>query len=75
MISVFPNPVTDQVIIRSPEEITRVKVCNIAGAEVYSAAFNNRNIEIPTGKLAPGVYVIDVVTKAGSCTRKMVVRE
>jgi hypothetical protein len=75
VISVFPNPATDQVIIRSSEEITRVKVCNIAGAEVYSADFNDRNIEIPTGMLDPGVYVIDVVTKSGSCKRKMVVRQ
>jgi hypothetical protein len=74
-VSIFPNPASDQIIIKSSEEITRVKVCNIAGTEVYSGNFKERNIEIPIGNLAPGVYVIDVTTKAGNYSRKMVVRK
>ena len=71
-ISIFPNPATEQIFVKSSSEITRVKVCNLAGTEVYSGDFKERNIEIPTGNLAPGVYVIEVTTKAGSYSRKMV---
>jgi hypothetical protein len=72
-ISVFPNPATDQIIIKSSKEITRVKVCNITGTEVYSGNFNETPVEIPTSGLAPGVYLVEVVTKSGRYTRKVVV--
>jgi hypothetical protein len=71
-ISIFPNPAIGQIFIKSAEEITRVKVCNIAGGEVYSGDFTEGNIEIPVGNLAPGVYVIDITTKEGNYSRKMV---
>lgn len=73
-VSIFPNPAKDQVIIKSNKEITRVKVSNIAGTEVYSGDFKERIIELPIGNLAPGVYVIDIITKSDNYSKKFIVR-
>jgi hypothetical protein len=73
-ISIFPNPASDQVIIESESEILRVKVCNLAGIEVYSGDYRDKTVSIPTNNLAPGMYVIDVVTVEGRSSRKMVIR-
>ena len=72
-ISIFPNPATDQVDIKSSEEITHVEVCNIAGTKVFSCDYNERKIEIPTGHLAPGVYLINIKTKSGDYSKKVIV--
>jgi hypothetical protein len=46
----------------------------MTGTEVFSGEYKERNVEIQTGDLAPGVYVIDVVTKVGNYSWKMVVK-
>jgi hypothetical protein len=73
-ISIFPNPATEQIFIKSTSEITRVKVCNMAGDEVYSKDFNDRNVKLSTSGLKPGVYVVDVMTGNGNRAGKIVVR-
>ena len=74
-ISIFPNPATEQIFIKSSSEITRVKVCNMAGDEVFAGDFSGKDIDIPTGNLAPGVYVIEVDTKQDIYYRKILVRK
>jgi WD40 repeat protein len=71
-ISIFPNPSSEKIIIKSASEIRRVKVCNMEGKVVFSGDFDGRTIEISTGNLTPGIYVIDVTTKEGNYSRKMV---
>jgi hypothetical protein len=71
-ISVFPNPSTEKIIINSASEIRRVKVCNMEGKVVFSGDFDGHTIEFPTNYLAPGVYLIDITTKEGNYSRKMV---
>ena len=73
-ISIFPNPATEQIFIKSASEITRVKVCNIAGTEVFSKDFNDRNVKLSTSGFKPGVYVVEVMTGNGKRVGKMVIR-
>jgi hypothetical protein len=71
-ISIFPNPASDKIFIKSSEEITRVKICNVAGKEVFSGDFNDRNVGIRTANLAPGIYLIELETNKDSYSKKMI---
>jgi hypothetical protein len=73
-VTVFPNPATDKIVITSPEKITGIKICSMTGTEVFSGNFNEQNIELPAGRLAPGIYLVEITTRSGKFLKKVVVR-
>ena len=77
-ILIYPNPVQDELRIRSDENISKVEVINMAGQVV--AVKNNysilgEDIVIPLAKKDDGVYVVNVTTKLGDVVVKKVVKK
>jgi hypothetical protein len=73
-ISVFPNPVTAQLQIKSAETIGAVKMYNVNGAEVFSSSNETKTLEIDCRNFVPGVY--SICTKIGEAwLRKKIVVE
>lgn len=59
-LSVYPNPVTDILIIKSPETITKTSIFNILGKEVLHKKHNSDQIQIRISNLNNGLYFIKV---------------
>ena len=72
-VAVFPNPAADKILITSPETILKVRISALSGSMVYSGVFSNNKVEIAAGQFSPGVYLVNITTRSGIYTRKMVV--
>lgn len=71
-LSVYPNPATEMVCIRSTDaRILQVSICNAQGTEVYqSGSMDSNEFRCNVSKLAPGAYFARVETAMGCSTLK-----
>jgi hypothetical protein len=76
-MNTWPNPATDIVNIQLKnvvDESVLVKLLDRQGAEISSKWFSpNEIIRFEVAGIAPGVYLIDVITQKGKRTEKVVV--
>ena len=63
-MSVYPNPVTDKLIIQSEEhKINTVNVYDAAGKKIMENRFNNESwVTIQTSSLHNGLYLVEIIT-------------
>jgi len=61
--SLWPNPATDLLQVRSPDPIESVWVFDALGREVYRESVFGERVSVPVGDLAAGLYF--VVVRAG----------
>jgi hypothetical protein len=47
----------------------------MAGSEIYSGYFKERNIVIPIDDMSPGVYLVRITTESGNYPRKIVIKQ
>ena len=76
LVDIYPNPVVDKLYIRTgKQEEIDVKIYSISGAEVFSKKINIDpfNVEpIDMTKFSGGVYSLQITTKSGSITERIV---
>lgn len=73
-IKVFPNPATDQLHVVSDVEITRCRLMNSFGTVVMDVPGQGRELQLPTQRLAAGIYVLLLTTSEGVETVSVVIR-
>ena len=74
-INVYPNPNTGKFQIECPgSQIQRIDVYNMIGELVYSVPFkdNRSMITVNIADLQNGMYVVQLMTKSGVATRKII---
>ncbi|MBO6201355.1 MAG: T9SS type A sorting domain-containing protein, partial [Chryseobacterium sp.] len=67
-ISIFPNPSSDFIHIKSDEEIRSIKIYDIKGSLIKSD--NTSKIDISA--LPKGNYIISIETRSGIETKKII---
>ncbi len=73
-ISVFPNPVKDNLNIQSKlGEISHIKVFNMVGQILYDAKLNASSTELSMETFAKGIYLIQIDTN-GKSIRKTIIK-
>ncbi len=73
LVSMYPNPVQDQLIIKSALEINQVIVRNLLGQNVKSFMMNSREASIDLNGISAGNYFITLKLANGqSSTQKFV---
>ncbi|MBI5219992.1 MAG: T9SS type A sorting domain-containing protein [Bacteroidia bacterium] len=71
-VSIYPNPVTDQIIISSDDsKIEKIEVCDPAGKILLSKEILNQSGIIKTAILSPGIYFIRIKTDDGFIVKKI----
>lgn len=74
--SVFPNPFNDRLFIKVMSSIERVglRLIDIQGKEIISTQSIpvGNSVFLETGKVSPGIYLLEVSTSAGVETYKVV---
>jgi uncharacterized protein YycO len=68
--SIYPNPVSGMLNIRTEETITDCQIFNIQGQLIYSTKSGVK--EIATDGWASGIYIIRVTTEKGSAEKRFV---
>ncbi|HTF04271.1 MAG TPA: T9SS type A sorting domain-containing protein [Bacteroidia bacterium] len=72
-VQIFPNPFDDQLtLIFSSQEKAQATVYNMLGEEVVTVSLINGTNTIDTQFMAPGFYVLKVITAEGVVERKLV---
>ena len=74
-VKVYPNPVDgDSFTVSASQQINKVDVYSVAGANVASKACDNNIVTIDVSTLTSGVYFVKVETEAGVSTSKLIVK-
>ena len=71
-VRVYPNPVSDKLTIEAQDAIRMVVVYTVTGALVYSQKADTNKLEIPTGDLPQGTYLIRLTSDNAVVMRRFV---
>ncbi len=69
---IYPNPVSNNVMVTSEEVINKIIVTDLKGAKLMNKEFKNKTVNLNVSSLAEGSYIINVVTEKGISARVMV---
>lgn len=70
---IFPNPATQKITIRAPENINQIELFDYSGRAVMTNKVSSNSMTVEIGTLNPGIYIIIVRTKNSSYFKKIVV--
>ena len=71
-VRVYPNPVNDKLMVETPETVNSLEVYTVTGALVYSQKEGANKMEIQTGNLPSGTYLIRLTTDNTVVMRRFV---
>ncbi len=71
--SIYPNPAQNFVNVSSNGTMNSVKVVNLTGQVVYSSVVNGQEIQINTGNMAEGMYLLQIETENGTSSQKLII--
>lgn len=81
-ISVYPNPVTDQINVQidleATSDVVSFELMDISGKTVKTAQFSDiktANLTMSVKDVTPGVYTLNVRSEAGFTARKVIVQK
>lgn len=70
-LEVYPNPVSDQLFIRSDQSLTRVELYNQQGQRLLLRDVTGQQASLDVQKLSSGVYFVRIETAKGNITKKI----
>lgn len=73
--TVYPNPVKDQLFVKSANDIVELNIFNLIGQKVYSQKNSLKNPQINVSGLAKGNYILQTIDKTGSSTSTKFIKE
>ena len=74
-VALYPNPTKEAVNILSEDGLQRITVCNLLGQQVEAITLTGENhFILNTNSYSTGVYMVNIVTKNGVTTKRLVVR-
>ena len=73
IMSVYPNPATEKLVVTSEAIVNEYTVYDVTGAAVMSNKVNNNTFEINVDNLAAGVYYIRIYSNGLVQSKKFVV--
>ncbi len=59
-MSIYPNPTTDNITIAATVPLDKVVICNEAGQEVFSGAYQTNSAVVSLAQLPVGVYIVRI---------------
>lgn len=73
--TVYPNPVKDQLFVKSANDIVELNIFNLVGQKIYSQKNSARNPQVNVSGLAKGNYILQTIDKTGSSTSTKFIKE
>lgn len=72
-ILIYPNPVSDRLVIESNEELLKIELINISGEVLYLEMINNKKTIIFVSRYPSGIYLLKATNKHKSNTVKVII--
>lgn len=73
--TVYPNPVKDQLFVKSANDIVELNIFNLIGQKVYSQNNSLENPQVNVSSLAKGNYILQTIDKTGSSNSTKFIKE
>lgn len=74
-VSVYPNPVFEQLIVTAETNISGIEIYNLLGEKTASyPLLNSRSVTLDAGSWSPGIYFLDVTDIQGNSSQLKVVK-
>jgi len=70
-LEIFPNPTSDEVMIKSEIEIYSFKVYDISGQLITEKSVDSKNFQYNTDNLKPGLYMFRIKTEKGIISKRI----
>ncbi|TVQ17813.1 MAG: T9SS C-terminal target domain-containing protein [Bacteroidetes bacterium] len=74
-LTLYPNPASDNVMLRSDLVIRMVSVKDVSGRVVYTSVAEAEEYQLDVSSLGNGIYFVEVVTSSGISVLKMQVQK
>jgi len=68
-INIFPNPVSEYLIIKSDYDVEKVRILDLKGLAIITSNYSN----ISLSQLENGIYIVEVETSDGKYLRKKII--
>jgi hypothetical protein len=72
-VEVSPNPARDFILVRSPDLIQRIRICDIVGRVIKEEERRCTALRVGIKGVRPGVYFLRAETEGQTCTRKFII--
>lgn len=69
-VSVYPNPSSDYVYVKSEVIISKINVYNVIGGLVKSESYNKSDVSLEVLNLKEGIYILEVTGEKGKVLGK-----
>ncbi|MEN8224018.1 MAG: T9SS type A sorting domain-containing protein [Bacteroidota bacterium] len=73
-VSIFPNPASDYVKIKSEGVMTSLSVYNYVGQQLSSEKVHNAVYTLSTSAYLPGIYLIHIETNDGVVVKRIIIK-
>lgn len=73
-IRVYPNPANNKLSVKSPDEISEIRIINTIGQVVISKEMNTKNHTLNISHLESGVYILQTVVDGHSRSIRFTVK-
>ena len=73
-LSVFPNPATDKLHIKSNISFAKISLVNLLGQTIREINVGNENYTMDVSDVAKGLYLLKIDTEQGSVTKKIQIK-
>jgi|GEM_PF-194232 len=74
-VTIYPNPATDQITVKSKEELINITLQDITGKATFTQNFesgeNLQVVNLPS--LQPGLYLVSIQTQTGTVVQKLII--
>lgn len=71
--SIYPNPATSNINIKSSSAITQLEIYNVLGKRVLLKKYNAQNLSVDVSNLSKGVYIVKAKTDDGLVIKKIII--
>ncbi|MBN2699446.1 MAG: T9SS type A sorting domain-containing protein [Bacteroidales bacterium] len=71
-ISVYPNPVSESMTVNAAEPIKKMRLFDLTGKMILACTPAGQTYTVPTERLEPGIYTLEVETANGISVRKVI---
>ena len=71
--SIFPNPATSTVSIKSDVTIEIINILDITGSLIFSKPYSSNSVVVDVSQFAKGVYAIQLISKKNSSVQSLII--
>lgn len=73
-ISIYPNPATDQIYVKSTSPISTATLCDMAGRTIFTASNQQLIPSFQVRNITPGIYLLRVESTRSTFTSKITIQ-